>query len=187
MPQVFQESNLRFSFGDQWQVIKYDDHLNHKNIKIELHKAIDFLSVYSNKAVVLYELKSFKNYRIENKGRTANNAEELTTEIAQKVRDTIAGIIGAGRNPNSRDHADWNNICKKIISPAKAVYVIAWVEEDIPEGYFRKKNRVNSQVNLNKLKTKLSWLNSKVSISNISQPPVFEGLEVSRLPIGTKA
>lgn len=184
MPQVFHESNLRFSFGDEWKVIKYDDHLNHKNIKIDSHKAIDFLAIYGSTKIVLFELKSFRNHRIEakNEGRTTNNAEGLTTEIAQKVRDSITGIIGAGRNPNSSDHPDWHRISKKIIKPDTDLFIIAWVEEDIPHGYHRQKAQVDSQINLNKLKNKLSWLNAKVSIGNIVHPPNFEGCNVSRLP-----
>ncbi len=182
---IFEESKLRFIFDDaHWSVIKYDDHRNHANIKIKEHKAIDFLAQYNANTIVLFEIKSFRKHRLdpETQARMAHGAEELTTEIAQKVRDSIGGIIGAGRNSDSLDHIQWSQISKKIIKTTNEIYVIAWVEEDIPNGYLRKTHEIKSTVNIEKLKNKLKWLNVKVSVRNIDNMPPFEGFKVERLP-----
>jgi hypothetical protein len=180
----FEESNLRFIFDDaQWSVIKYDDHRNHANIKIKEHKAIDFLALYNANTIVLFEIKSFRKHRLdpETQLRMANGAEELTTEIAQKVRDSIAGIIGAGRNSDSVEHIKWRQISEKLIKAKTQVYVIAWVEEDMPNGYRKERYQAKSTVNMDKLKNKLKWLNVKVSVSNIDNMPQFDGFSVERL------
>ena len=180
----FEESKLRFIFDEaHWSVIKYDDHRNHTTIKINEHKAIDFLALYKTNTIVLFEIKSFRKHRLDPKTqvRMANGAEELTTEIAQKVRDSIAGIIGAGRNLDSIDYPHWSQLSKKIIKTTNEVYVIAWVEEDMPNGYLRQKYKSKSTVNIDKLKNKLKWLNVKVSVRNIDSMPPFDGFRVERL------
>jgi hypothetical protein len=184
MPQYFEESNLKFSFDDRWKAIKYDTHLNHTNIKIQHHKAVDFLAIFDDKKTFLFEMKSFKNHRIEakNAGRTTNNSEELIIEISQKVRDSIAGIFGAGRNPNSYNHDEWKTISNRIANPKSELYIVAWIEEDKPVGYYQKKAKVKSTTTMDKLKAKLRWLNAKVLICNIDDEVNFEGLTVVRLP-----
>jgi hypothetical protein len=180
----FEESKLRFIFDDtKWSVIKYDDHRNHASIKIKEHKAIDFLALYKANTIVLFEIKSFRKHRLdpETQARMANGAEELTTEIAQKVRDSIAGIVGAGRNFDSVEHIEWSQISKKLIKGDNHVYVIAWVEEDMPKGYLKERHQAKSTVNIDKLKNKLKWLNVKVSVRNIDNMPIFDGFRVERL------
>ena len=111
---IFDESGLRFEFSEQhWWVCKYDDHIVHKNVKITEHKAIDFIAIYKNSEVVLFEIKSFRNYRIENKERLKDSAEDLTTEIAQKVRDSVAAAIGAARN-QTNETEKWKLLTKLL-------------------------------------------------------------------------
>ena len=180
----FEESYLRFIFDDTlWSVIKYDDHRNHANINIKEHKAIDFLALYKANTIVLFEIKNFRKHRTdrETQARMADGAEDLTTEIAQKVRDSIAGIIGAGRNPDSVEHIEWRQISEKLIKAKTQIYVIAWVEEDMPNGYKKERYQAKSTVNIDKIKNKLKWLNVKVSVSNIDNMPSFDGFSVERL------
>ena len=184
MKKSFDESYLRFTFDDtHWKVIKYDDHPNHAAIKIAEHKAIDFLGEYNANTLVLIEVKNFRKHRLAppTQERMANGAEELTTEIAQKVRDSVAGIIGAGRKQDSVDHNIWSQISKKIIKSTNEVHVIAWLEADIPHGVQYKRNQVKSTFNIDKLKTKLHWLNAKVSVRNVDNIPPFDGFTVERL------
>ncbi|TAK33209.1 MAG: hypothetical protein EPO28_17320 [Saprospiraceae bacterium] len=107
----FAESGLKFTFAEtHWQVIQFDKNINYEKLAdvVQETKAIDFLGVYQLKKLVLFEIKSFRHHRIENKPRLKAGADELTTEIAQKVRDSVAAIIGAGRN-STNDKDFWLN------------------------------------------------------------------------------
>ena len=182
---IFDESNLRFTFDENhWTVIKYDDHPNHAAIKISEHKAIDFLGVYNDKTLVFFELKNYRKHRLDPSTQAimANGAEELATIIAKKVRDTVSGIVGFGRNPDSIDSILWSPISKKLIKSTNELYIISWVEEDVAHGHYPcQKQKAKSISFLDKLKNKLKWLNVKVSIRHIGNLPSFDGFKVERL------
>ena len=93
----FEESRLIFKFGDSWQVIQYDakdsDYTKGLGI-IEGSHAVDFVGIH-DEILYLIEVKNYHNCRIENKPKLENG--ELAVELAQKVRDTIAGIVGTHR------------------------------------------------------------------------------------------
>ncbi len=182
---VFDESNLRFTFDENhWKVIKYDDHPSHAAIKISEHKAIDFLGVYNNKTLVFFELKNYRLHRLDPSTQQvmAKGAEELSTIIAQKVRDSVSGIVGSGRNPDSIDHNLWSQISAKMINEKNEFYIISWVEEDAVQGYYKSQKQQAKAISfLDKLKNKLKWLNAKISIRHIKNLPPFEGFKVERL------
>ena len=62
---------------------------------------MDFVGLLDGAHGDLYwiEVKDFRGYRIQNKRRLSEG--ELAIEVAQKVRDSIAGIIGAYRTSGS--------------------------------------------------------------------------------------
>ena len=185
MPIVFDESSLRFTFDENhWTVIKYDDHPSHTAIKISEHKAIDFLGVYNNKALVFFELKNYRKHRLDPTTQEvmANGAEELATVIARKVRDSVSGIVGSGRNPDSIDPILWSQISKKMINANHEFYIISWVEQDAVHGHYKYRNQQAKAISFrDKLKNKLKWLNVKISIRHIKDLPSFEGFKVERL------
>ena len=126
-----EESELLFKFdAAHWQTIVYDKHQCHEKINSTEAKAIDFLSIYDQKTVVLFEIKNFRGHRIENKSRTENATADLVLEVAQKVRDSIAGMIGAVRDPLAIETEFWKTIGQLITKPKKEIIVIAWLEED---------------------------------------------------------
>jgi hypothetical protein len=99
------EGQLRFVFGDEWQVERYDrgelgeqGHSYYRNqvSRLPNTKAVDFMALLNGEDVYFIEIKDFRNYRIENKTRLTSG--ELALEVAHKVRDTLAGLMGATRN-----------------------------------------------------------------------------------------
>lgn len=184
---IIEESNLRFEFAeDNWWVVKFDEHINYTKVNDSLSgtKAVDFLGIYNNESLVLFEVKNFRNHTADpsTKARLADYAEELTTEIAQKVRDSIACIVASIRT-TTNDAERWEQI-NKIITTNKRISIIAWVEEDIKANtpYYKQKTKAHLSVRINKLKNKLHWLNAKVSMESIKNTGiVFEGLSINYL------
>ena len=183
MPLVFKERQLQFSFDDKiWKALKYDESPAHLRVNMNEHKAIDFLAIYKNESIVLMEVKSFKGHRIENKNRISSG--ELNIEIARKVRDSVAGIVGTGRSKIHINHDICGDVAQKLVNANNDVLVIVWMEEDkIPNGYHRQKHKADASIRLKELKSKLSWLNAKVSVNSISSMPAFYGLKVKWLQV----
>lgn len=181
MTTIFEESGLHFEFSQEhWWVCKYDDHVAHKNVKIDQHKAVDFVAIYKNSEIFLFEIKSFREHRIENKKRLKNSAEDLTTEIAQKVRDTVAAVIGASRNA-TQDAEKWDFLAKLLVNPKKMVKIVAWVEED--QNLTEKKQQVELSIRNSKLKQKMKWLSTKTFFCNTNNMLGYEDFMVKRLAI----
>lgn len=165
----FKESGLKFTFDEaHWQVIQFDIDANYRKLAdvVRETKAIDFLGVYQTNRLVLFEIKSFRHHRIENKPRLEAGAEELTTEIAQKVRDSLASTIGARRN-SVNDEAFWETVAKLFVHPKREILVVSWVEEDGQSVYRLKLQKQKTSVEISKLKSKLKWLTPRVNIENV--------------------
>jgi hypothetical protein len=175
---IIQESHLEFSFNaSHWWSIVYDKHPAHVKINQTEAKAIDFLCLYTKHTLFLFEVKNFKGHRIENKDR------DLSLEIAQKVRDSIAGMVGFARNyANIEDETEWRAVLDILTKPKKEIYIIVWVEEDCFQNNRQKIGRQNEQ---KKFKTKLNWLTNKVFVCNASDYANifnnFEGFLVKNL------
>lgn len=92
MPE-FRERYLRFSFGESWQVEKYDETDGCAKLQkaIDGTKAIDLVAIESTNSSVLYliEIKDFRRFSIAERQEVQSG--DLVFEIAQKVRDTLPG------------------------------------------------------------------------------------------------
>lgn len=104
MPKL-SEGKLAFTFPDNgWMVSKYDEWSHYRNQANTLcgsAKAIDFLAIERESCCWLLEVKDFREHR-----RT--KAIDLADEVAVKVRDTLAALVGAQRLANDdseRSHA----------------------------------------------------------------------------------
>jgi len=163
----FNESGLQFKFEEAyWQIIKFDTDVNYKKIANDLSttKAIDFLGIYRNEFLVMFEIKSFRHYGPQS--RLNNGAEELTIEIAQKVRDSVAAIVGAHRN-TTHNHLFWTTACTLLTNSKKEIFVIAWVEEDGADMNEMKWGKQRSSLKISKLKQKLKWLTARIMVENV--------------------
>jgi hypothetical protein len=178
VPEVIVEGYLEFTFSDNWQAIKYDDHRDYKKIEaLDGTKAADFVAVHRPRPMTLYliEVKDFRGYRIKNKVRISDGM--LALEVGQKVRDTIAGIVGGLQNRNTED---WAIVMERLASPSPPIRVVLWLEEDArprPEG--RIKNQ--RSVIIDDLKRRLRWLTAKVFVASLHDSSIPE-LTVRSLP-----
>lgn len=175
----FDEGSLRFSFDSSWQVVKYDDTPLYRDGVgvIPFTKAVDFIGLRKG-TLFLVEVKDFREHRIENERRLTEG--ELAVEIAQKIRDSIAGLVGAHRTAaNPEAVAPFVRVFVKADSEIK---VVIWLEHDLPE-YPSKREKVKMSVEGNAFKKKLRWLTPKVFVANVNHNVLQEaGMTVRNLP-----
>lgn len=104
MPITIQEGRLRFVFPNGWIAIKYDDTSFYRNQfqKVaDSSKAIDIVALDPHSVLYLIEVK---DYSVNPRTKPI----ELSVEVAQKVRDTLAGLVAQKANandPSERQHA----------------------------------------------------------------------------------
>lgn len=181
------EGRLVFKFGPSWNVEKYDEQNVHaKGIQVvqgpvrcankhctrrgdnascpschyELGvgtKAVDFVAI-RNGDPYLIEVKDFRGYRIENKGRLR---DDLAVEVAFKVRDTLAGLLGA---VNTDDRTVWEPLVAPMLR--RAPKVVLWLERDCgglekPGDGARRAAALQDE-----LKRLLRWLTFDVSVKS---------------------
>lgn len=161
----FEESRLKFLFEEEWtHIVQFDEHTDYQKLKAHLNetKGVDFLGIL-NKQVYFFEVKNFKDYRIENKDRLTNAGETLMQEVAQKVRDSLACIVSGSLN-STNDQSFWSDILSSITN-GEPIKVILWLETDnlepTPTTRGRSRNQ-REEVNISdlqrKLQSKLKWL-----------------------------
>ena len=153
MAYPLQVEDQMFAFGDTWvSALKYDDTDFYQNkIKDVLPhtKAVDLLAVHPIKGLLLLEAKDFRGHRIPNKQRLVSG--ELAIEVALKVKDTVAGVMGSSR---SRIR-EFEMVGKHVISTEKLI-VVLWLEDDTSRNILEWKGRLD--VINQKIKEKLAWL-----------------------------
>lgn len=159
MSTVLVEGNIEFSFDESWSVLKWDGHEAYVNGVqcVEPCKAADFCGI-REKVLFLIEVKDFRGHRIENKKRlTGASIEGLPHEVAVKVRDTVAGIVGARRSRQTEQEI-WEPLGRALGDMKFAVRVVLWLEEDFP------RRPIETQVLQDNIKSKLRWLTTHVQV-----------------------
>ena len=162
---VLEEQYIRFDFDDHsWTVFQLDEHSSYRNgiEKLDGTKSIDFLGLHQD-TLYLIEVKDFRQYRSQNQPRLTEG--ELAVEFGQKVRDSIACIIGSYRNPS---HTDLYRDYFQKLEADQIIKLVLWLEYDLP-AYNPKRRQVKASVQSNIYKQKVRWLypNSRVLVSNI--------------------
>jgi hypothetical protein len=187
--QVFTERKLEFTFDDTWTVQKWDDEPAYRKGIGTLQRtlAADFCGM-RNGMLFLFEVKDFRGYRIQNEARLTQldvpdvapgdmpkkgEIVALMAEIAWKVRDTIAGIVGARRCRS--DEAHWQPMLHALGDPDAGLHVVLWLEEDLP------RNSVQTSILQANLRNKLAWLTTKVLVSSLTDRQSIPGVQVRSL------
>lgn len=176
------ENKLRFVFDDGWSVLKWDEHRAYVD-GLQPHqntKAVDFLGLHLQTTPWFIEVKDPRGHRIEYKPQLADGS--LLKAVAEKVRDTIAGLVWAHqRVPFGR--AELMPYVRALFQrePAARAFVVLWLEQD------RLLRADEASALQDALKRELSWLKPKVLVVNRAiageQGPV-PGLSVESLPAG---
>jgi hypothetical protein len=178
-----EEGRLRFEFDEPWQdAVKWDDSPTYRKGIGELlgTKAVDFLCRGRGMCCFI-EVKDFRGYRIENKLRLANG--ELQLEVAQKVRDTLAGVLGAARM--GAEDERWAAYAQ-VLTARDEVLVVLWLEEDFtpPSGPGTSEQRWKHRLDVvqQKLKVQLRWLTTRVLVTSQREASRLPGVRVRNLP-----
>lgn len=167
------ESGIIFEHDDSTcSSIKFDEHNAYKKVDrcLKPTKGVDFIYIYDNNKLVFLEVKNFLGHTSDpsTQDRLKNNAEELMTEIALKVRDSIACATAAARySPHDVDF--WNSFNNIFLDDTTKILIIAWIEFD---GNNEKEKKFKMSLWREKLKKKLKWLHAAgISVNNINNPP----------------
>ena len=189
MSTTLDEGHLRFEFDDAWTVVKYDDTVEYAHIRDQTEaKGVDFVGLIaagSSRFVIhLIEVKDFRGHRIENAPRIRDG--ELALEVAQKVRDTVAGVIGACRT--SGEVQPWQRFAGALRRRRDEVKVVLWLEQDHPrtrrtvsrQQYRRMREKNGLSVLAAGLKAKLRWLTARAFV--VDQETGLGGVAASNLP-----
>jgi len=192
-----EEGNLAFEFGERWSVFKLDEHRDYRGRigKLTETKAVDFIGILDDNTLYFIEVKDFRNHRIANKDRLLKGKMPdcqliegkcqlikgelpLPIELAQKVRDSVACIIGAYQSSSNPAH--WTPYAKLLCQKEKQIKVILWLERDLPSHpSLIKKTRAFLKANV--FKQQLRWLTSHVRVENMEEQRLPD-VKVSQLP-----
>jgi hypothetical protein len=168
---------IRFEFGESWTVAeKWDDtsaflrgvcRLNGELVDEATgdvvptgSKAVDIVGVREGD-LYLIEVKDYRGYPIETKRRQAH---DLPLAIGCKVRDTVAGLIGAGRSGAE----PWLETCARLLHDRRRrLYVIAWIADpELRPAEPVKKRAIWQKQRSDVLKQRLSWLTPYVTVAS---------------------
>ncbi len=81
--QTFTESNLKFTFPNAWEVIKYDEHRYYRALSGSDFSGVDFAGIYDGKAYFI-EVKNYTQYQKDE----PLDLNEITQNFLEKITDT---------------------------------------------------------------------------------------------------
>lgn len=174
-----EEERLVFEFGEQWNAFKFDGHHDYRQgiEKVDETKAVDFLGIFNEAELYFVEIKDFRGSRIENKDRLSSG--QLAIEVAQKVRDSIACIVGAFHNSSDREH--WQPYIRLLCTTKSRIKVAVWLEEDAPSLHHQSRQKARASIKTKVFQQKLSWLTKRVLVYGKNKRDLPDVL-VSNLP-----
>jgi hypothetical protein len=165
---TFVEGRLEFTFpSPPWNARKWDAEpaYRHGVGRLRDSKAADFVAEQASCLLVM-EVKDFRHHRIENKLRLKDN--ELAIEVAQKVRDTIAGLVGAQHR--SQDGDSWISFVAAATDPKRPIHAVLWLEQDAPPKSSAGARAQAHNALQQELKRQLRWLTTRVLVASIDRP-----------------
>jgi hypothetical protein len=169
----FREHDLKIVFDDTWQCEKWDECGSYRQGigKLQGSDAVDFLGIRDD-SLYLIEVKGYRDYRIKNRDKHKN----LPQAVAEKVRDTIAGVVGASIMRKADEFA---RECAKIIGRThddRRIRVIAWIIED---KHLPQRDRARAGFRRKAMRQQLRWLTTRVQDTNPLDDPRVPGVTVS--------
>jgi hypothetical protein len=194
MPRSLDVEKKRFAFDASWPtVFKYDDTDFYRDgperLKGALTKysggvatsrpqgtrAVDLIALNTAGGLLLLEAKDFRGYQAENTHRLSG---EVCLELALKVLDTIAGLVGAGRMAVTEFPSAH---LATALQNSPDLMIVLWLEDDLFANPAQAALKLGVLTNV--LKTKLAWLNAKtLVISSSKGANNIPGVSASDLP-----
>lgn len=103
--------------------------------------------------------------------------DDISVEVAQKVRDSLATIVGGARHSTNMPDK-WKKYIEHL-NNEKDLKVIAWVELDVSTANLLERANFKISIKRNELRKRLTWLTSDVQILNTQNyNNELEGMEV---------
>jgi hypothetical protein len=167
-----EESGIIFEHDETTcECIKFDENVAYKKVDKMLKptKGVDFIYIFNNKRLAFVEVKNMKGHTTDSatKEKFKDEAEDLMTAIAIKVRDSIACGMSAAKF-STNDSKFWKSFNTIFLKEDESVIVVAWIEFD---GENEREKRSKMKIWGDKLKQKLHWIHSvKVSVNDIDNP-----------------
>ena len=193
---IIEERNQRLTFDDTWQVVKFDDHAQHKRRAVSLQGEVEPGERVSTRAVDIVALRKgqlylieLKDFRLEpgvNRHRWLNEGCGLRVEVPAKVRDTVATLVGALRQS---DCDDLRPMAQALSGEAKLKVALLLETGYAPSPNARNPNEPQfAKLMMNEMKQRLSFLDVRPLVLN--QHNIAEhlpGLTITNLPGATLA
>jgi hypothetical protein len=180
---VLDEKPWHFEFDDEtpfWKWVLYADNnkdfLKVKNV-VKGTKSTDFLGIYLGNDLNESFLLEIKYYADEN--FLPDTDQEILSDLAQKVRDSLACLIAGSRNSThfSAQYSEW--IVASQNSNAR-LYVAFFV--DFPKAWTQNKIKATQGIFLRSLKQKLNWVTGNIILmDHTNYANFFQGLKVSKI------
>jgi hypothetical protein len=165
MATAFTEGGIQFRFGDSWSVQKYDEHRDYRERiqKLPGSKAVDFVGLYKEDRLYFIEVKDYRGHEDDKRLKLANG--ELPKNVCWKVRDSIAGLVGAHRTADEPE--TWRRYVSTLADRKKALRVVLWIEEDpCPPTGANRRGKSHASIIQREIKKGLRWLTAKCLVTN---------------------
>lgn len=118
-----EEGKLAFEFDDaRWLALRWDSpNPAYRNgiSKVNQCKAVDLIGLHAQKGLFFIEVKDYRYYNRE-------KDTPIPLELAWKVRDTIAGLVGAHRHGGYPQLAPF---VAALADPGRCIRTVLWLED----------------------------------------------------------
>ena len=168
---VIEESGLEFTFGPQWKVMKYDGDDSFYRLQMapatQFTKAMDFLCLSDRGGALLVEVKNYS------RGMRPSDEKilDLPQTVAQKARDTLAGMVGGARcSDTPSDRVFFQDAMRRLNLQREVLRIAFFYEPFTPSrtAYDMKRRRIGQDVLRKDLQRRLRWLSGSVEVFDLS-------------------
>jgi ATP-dependent helicase YprA (DUF1998 family) len=165
------ERQLRFTFQrPTWDAVKWDEDPAYvRGLRRHDGKAVDIVATAGRRSLHLFEVKDPRGHWPEYRDR--NSVEELAQIVADKVRDTLAGLLFC-RDRHPCDHLLVH--LKTLFDRDEKVSVIFWLESF-------QLDRPLATTLKGRIEHKLQWLKPNVVVTSRALWPGMPGLTVESM------
>lgn len=166
-PRTLREGYLDFTFDPGWTVVRHwDAESVYRALRDQVpgSRAVDFVGVRDRQsAIYLIEVKDYRNSETHasTRKKLADEGRPLAEIVTTKVRDTVAGLIGAARQ--ERDE-DWSRTREAL---ARNVWVVLWIEHaglTASDSVRHRRNKIEAAVLERSITTGCRWLRAQVAV-----------------------
>ncbi|MBL9102391.1 MAG: hypothetical protein JNL82_15605 [Myxococcales bacterium] len=183
-PCSFREGDLDFAFDASWTLVsKWDDAASYRKGvgQVEGTTAVDFIGLRADELFFL-EVKDYRASERTPPTRQVlrDGGSNLVTVVASKLRDSVAGIVGAGRL--DRD-SDTTTLLRHLADTNTRVWAILWIEHaatlpGVKPRVQNLRNRARGGVELDRLQAAVRWLGARALICSRDDRVHIDGLSV---------